>query len=396
MKPISVAVVASLVTAGSAQPHRHAHHHDKRVLKTVVVNGPTETVYELVGVGIIPADEALKGIESGLYVVKSKPDPNVDGKAVAASSDGIFKEGPSASGPSDDDDEEPSPSPPSPPASSPDAPAPPSGGSGLDAEFPSGTLDCSSFPDGYGALKADWLNMGGWLGIQWGFSNIRTGIGGDGCSPGAHCSYLCPEGYEKTQWPERQGSTLESIGGLYCNDNGKLELSRPEVKTLCTKGAGGVFVKNSLSQKVYVCRTDYPGTEAMVIPIGCEPGGDEHELTNPYQTTYMWDGKKTSAQYYINPAGLSRDDSCVWDSAAAPGAAGDKAPTNFGTGMDDGTTYWGLFPNSAVSKAVLEFNVRVFVEGEEVCKLENGVYSGGPNGCTGAAAKGKKTLMEFY
>ena len=422
---LSLALAATLALTGSAQPHHHGRHHGKRAhdldvraLEEVIVTGPTVTVYQLAGGGLISEEEAKKGIASGIYVVIGDSGNVDDGTATLkpitkpTSSGGVFKEGQAADGGSVQVKAESAPSSnkpiPSPPqkdtANDPVPPPPPppppptsgmSGGSGVDAEFPSGQLSCDSFPSGYGAIPADWLGMSGWLGIQRGHANIVTGIAGHSCTPGSYCSYLCPSGYEKSQWPARQGDDNESIGGLYCNSQGKLEITRPAVKTLCQKGKGGVYVKSSLSETAFVCRTDYPGTESMLIPIEVAPGG-QYPVTNPDQTWYLWDGKKTSAQYYINKSGLSRDNACTWDSPADPTGAGDKAPTNFGTGMDNGITYFGLFPNSAVSSAILNYNVRITVDGQEACSLVNGVYSGSPNGCTGAARAGQEVLIELY
>ncbi|KAK5264004.1 Sperm-associated antigen 4 protein, partial [Exophiala xenobiotica] len=41
-----------------------------------------------------------------------------------------------------------------------------SGGSGVDSDFPDGTLDCSTFPSQYGAISLDYLGLAGWSGLQ--------------------------------------------------------------------------------------------------------------------------------------------------------------------------------------------------------------------------------------
>lgn len=121
-----------------------------------------------------------------------------------------------------------------------------------DAEFPDGEIDCSTFPSDYGALALDWLECGGWTGIQ------IDGGAGEECKEGGLCSYACPPGYSKAQWPEIQPASGESHGGLLCK-NGKLWKTRPENSGLCVKGHGGVFVENKLGEHVPICRTDYPG-----------------------------------------------------------------------------------------------------------------------------------------
>ena len=140
-------------------------------------------------------------------------------------------------------------------------------GQGLDMEFPDGEIDCSTFPSQYGPIEVEWANLGGWAGIQYitveggSVTHIVTAVpGGKGCIPGAMCSYACPPGYQKSQWPSTQGSTGQSIGGIQCNSNGKLSLTNPELsKTLCMKGTGAATVHNKLSFNAAICRTDYPG-----------------------------------------------------------------------------------------------------------------------------------------
>ena len=147
------------------------------------------------------------------------------------------------------------------------------GGQGLDAEFPDGEIDCTTFPSNYGPIEVEWANLGGWSGIQYvtiegdTVTEIVTGVpGGDGCKPGAMCSYACPPGYQKSQWPSAQGSTGQSVGGLSCNSNGKLTLTNPGLsKTLCIQGTGAVIVQNKLSSNAAICRTDYPGLSTDVI-----------------------------------------------------------------------------------------------------------------------------------
>lgn len=126
---------------------------------------------------------------------------------------------------------------------------------GTDREFPDGTISCDQFPSDYGALALPWHIPAGWSGLQYNGGNIDAeGV----CKEGAYCSYACPAGYSKAQWPADQPASGESIGGLLCK-NGKLTLTRPDFKYLCEAGAPGISVKNELSDLVSVCRTDYPG-----------------------------------------------------------------------------------------------------------------------------------------
>ena len=140
-------------------------------------------------------------------------------------------------------------------------------GQGLELEFPDGEIDCSTFPSEYGPIEIEWANLGGWSGIQYvtvegdAVTHIVTAVpGGKGCIPGAMCSYACPPGYQKSQWPSTQGATGQSVGGIHCNANGKLSLTNPDLsKTLCMKGTGAIHVQNNLSSNAAICRTDYPG-----------------------------------------------------------------------------------------------------------------------------------------
>lgn len=139
--------------------------------------------------------------------------------------------------------------------------------------FPDGQLDCDTFPSAYGAIPIDWVGLGGWSGIQYttvsnnAVTNINTAISGNSCkNPGdgstAFCSYACPAGYQKSQWPSTQGSAsmAVSVGGLQCGTDGKLHLSNPSLsKYLCVPGTNQVKVQNKLSASNAICRTDYPG-----------------------------------------------------------------------------------------------------------------------------------------
>jgi hypothetical protein len=147
-----------------------------------------------------------------------------------------------------------------------------SSGSGVNTQFPDGQLDCSTFPSAYGAVATSWLDLGGWASVQLpaitlasGYSNILEMTqsqcsNGDCCVEGAFCSYACPAGYLKYQWPSMQGATGQSIGGLICK-NGKLHLTNPSMNTLCAVGTTNVniVVQNKLSQEVAICQTNYPG-----------------------------------------------------------------------------------------------------------------------------------------
>jgi hypothetical protein len=266
-------VALTLATAGSlvAAQHHHQHRHPQHKRESVVDEDKTVVLYELDGKPI-PIQEVCSGLADGTLKFADNDHPtgvcdNLNKPAAPVSTPeitptlapaqfieltSVLSSAPSVSTPSA--------SPvPSPPTSS------SSGATGLDADFPDGELDCSTFPSEYGALPLEYLGLGGWSGIQYvsyggGFINhIVTAITGDGCTDGAMCSYACPPGYQKSQWPSTQGATGQSIGGIECR-NGKLHLTNPGLsKKLCIPGVGGVNVQNTLGDGVAVCRTDYPG-----------------------------------------------------------------------------------------------------------------------------------------
>ncbi|KAL4782644.1 hypothetical protein BJX76DRAFT_281644 [Aspergillus varians] len=277
---------------------------------------------------------------------------------------------------------------------------------GLDASFPDGEIDCDSFPSEYGALALEYLGLDGWSGIQYTKWDSATGalldlatavIGGKGCVSGAMCSYACPPGYQKSQWPKKQGDDGQSIGGLECK-SGKLYLTNTDLSDkLCIPGVGGVKAKNTLSQHVAVCRTDYPGTEAETIPVSLN-GGETKDITCPDGSSYyQWDGKTTSAQYYVNPAGVSQEEGCQWGDGSKP--VGNFAPINLGVGENNGK-WLSIFQNSPTTSEKLDFNIKI--KGSSLsgsCKYEDGSFisDSGSNdsGCTVEVLSGEATF-EFY
>ncbi|GAO14748.1 uncharacterized protein UV8b_04562 [Ustilaginoidea virens] len=453
---IQITIAATLAIGATANSHHHLHRHAKKEAPAspdsshgpnVVVEyvpGPVEIVYQLDGKVLNP-EEAAAGLKGGLFVVVGEttptytppPPPTSSSSTASTTSEkslgAQFLEKPTSSSSSSTpapttssttSSATPSPtsssaaasttssttSKPQPTSSQASKPSSPSGGSagkGLDAEFPSGKVPCSVFPSDYGAVPLDYLNFGGYSGLQFlsdfslatslSISNIVTGIAGNTCGPNCMCSYACPPGYQKSQWSSAQGSTKQSVGGVWCNKDGYLELTRPSVKTLCIPGAGGVTVQNDLGDVVSICRTDYPGTENMVIPAAAEPHS-KIVITNPIQDKYyQWDGKPTSAQYYINKKGLSPDKCCLWTCAVDPLGCGNWAPMILGVGQaSDGITYISIFQNLPTSTAKLDFNIEISGDVSSKCSYVNGAFSGGTDGCTTGVSKGGKAVIRFY
>ncbi|KAK4150559.1 hypothetical protein C8A00DRAFT_36837 [Chaetomidium leptoderma] len=419
---IRTAVAAAVVVGVVAQPHNHGHRHlhakkhaqsgverrDGTVVITEVVEGPTVVEYVMQDGKSVDSSEAEKGLEKGLYVVMGSTKPSFTAPAPVASTSlaapehggQFFEKSTSTSSVAPTSTSTP---PPPPPATSSAAPKPePKGPTGLDADFPSGKVKCDKVPTDYGAVEIPWTGTNGWTTLakfgKWmkgvAMDNIESPISGT-CQAGMMCSYACPPGYQKTQWPTEQGATGQSVGGLWCNEDGFLELTRPKFKKICESGAGGVFVRNELSTNAAVCRTDYPGNEAMVIPLNTFPGS-EYPLTNPDSSSYYrWQDKPTTAQYYVNNAGVDVEEACTWKSAKFPDSAGNWAPTNIGVGKSEaGETFISIFPNLPTSNAVLNFNIEIVGDISGKCSLKKGVYSGN-NGCTVGMKPGGKATIVF-
>jgi hypothetical protein len=265
----------TLATAGSmaaAAQHQHGHHHQHSKREVVTVDGPTVVKYMLDN-QLISAEKVCEGITDGTLAWANGQPPSDPCQASSTTSTEAYT--PTATAAKFIETEAssstatststtvsvPSSTTSQPAASSSSA----STATGLDAPFPDGELDCSTFPSDYGAVPLDYLGLDGWSGIQYVtlvgeiISDIITAVTGDSCTSGAMCSYACPPGYQKSQWPSTQGSTGQSVGGLQCKF-GKLYLTNPDLSDkLCIKGVGGVKAKNTLSDHVAVCRTDYPG-----------------------------------------------------------------------------------------------------------------------------------------
>ncbi|KAJ5407887.1 Secreted beta-glucosidase sun1 [Penicillium cosmopolitanum] len=275
---------------------------------------------------------------------------------------------------------------------------------GLTTEFPDGEIDCGTFPSEYGAVALPYLGLGGFSGIQYVtlldevISDIVTAVSGESCTEGAMCSYACPAGFQKAHWPSTQGSTGQSVGGLHCK-GGKLYRTNEAHSTLCIEGTGGVEVENNVGQQVAVCRTDYPGTESETIPLGVGHG-ETQPLTCPNGATYFkWEGKSTSAQYYVNNAGVSPEEGCQWGNGSSP--IGNWAPMNLGVGYSAGSTWLSMFKNEPTTDADLDFAITLTGDVSIKCSYDgkgnfykDGVkITDGSNGCTAASPSGNAKFV---
>lgn len=261
----------------------------------------------------------------------------------------------------------------------------------ISGSFEDGVLDCSSFPSSQpGVLALNYLGFGGWSGL---YNSASSSPGS--CTEGTYCSYACQPGMSKSQWPSDQPSNGVSVGGLLCK-SGKLYRTNTASSNLCEWGVDGAVVVSQLSSDVSICRTDYPGTENMVVPTIVSAGSTAALTTVDESTYYQWQGKGTSAQYYVNNAGISQSSGCVWGTSGSN--VGNWAPLNFGAGHSNGITYLSLIPNPNNSNAA-NFNVKIIgdtgatINGD--CKYENGVYSGGSSGCTVSVTSGRGMFVLY-
>lgn len=440
MRLTPIALTAATASVALAQPHMHNHRHlhehrERDVTDTAYNPGPTAYVYMLNGKEITP-EEVCEGVQGKALKFVDGQDPGVCSSSIGSSSTthpaatttssisisiassssttttteapetssqpAEFFQAPSSwsspsSWPSQSSWSSPSeaasssaPAQSSQSAQSSSAPSVSSGGTGVTASFPDGELSCSQFPSDYGAVALDYLGLGGWSGLQavkiadGVVNHIVTGVSGESCSEGMMCSYACPPGYQKSQWPSTQGATGQSVGGISCS-GGKLHLTNSGLSTsLCIPGVGGVEAKNSAGGVVAICRTDYPGTESETIPVELQSGETEALAVPDAASYYEWQGQSTSAQYYLNPIGISASQGCQWGTPGQP--YGNYAPINFGVGAKGGVTWLSIFQNSPTTNAQYQGTVEIKGNLSGTCKYQNGQYCGATGcnsqGCT--------------
>lgn len=257
--------------------------------------------------------------------------------------------------------------------------------------FKDGTIKCSDFPSGQGVVPVDWINLNGWTSIM-----ALDGTTSTECKDGFYCSYACEAGMSKTQWPTNQPSDGRSVGGLYC-ENGYLYRSNPTFENLCEWGHETAKAINNVGQDIAMCRTDYPGSENMDIPTLVHAGSSKVISVVDEDTYYKWNGQKTSTQYYVNNAGVSVEEGCIWGTEGS--GVGNWAPVVLGAGYTDGRTYLSIIPNPN-NKTPPNYNVKIVAdEGSSIsgnCYYENGNYNGaGTDGCTVTVTSGTASFV-FY
>lgn len=258
-------------------------------------------------------------------------------------------------------------------------------------EFEDGKHKCDEVPAGEGVIPVPWVKgiKGGWTSVM-----NEEGQTSSECKDGYYCSYACQPGMSKTQWPDKQPSSGISVGGLYCK-GGYLYKSNQQESKLCSWGFDTASFESKLDKELSLCRTDYPGSENMVIPTILKSGGLAPASVVDSSKYYKWKNGKTSAQYYVNNAGVSAEKGCQWGESGS--GIGNWAPVVLGSGKTDGKTYLSLIPNPN-NKNKPNFNIRI--EGDNVngeCSYEDGHYKGGhgSDGCTVTVNSGKARFV-FY
>lgn len=114
-------------------------------------------------------------------------------------------------------------------------------------------------------------------------------------------------------------------------------------------------------------------TPGSIEPLTC-PDGDNY---------YNWQGKPTSAQYYVNPKGTSVEEGCQWGNAGE--LFGNFAPLNLGVGYSAGAAWLSIFQNLPTQNQKLDFTVELvgdnggFDNFVGKCKYSNGQYCNGDN-----------------
>lgn len=135
----------------------------------------------------------------------------------------------------------------------------------------------------------------------------------------------------------------------------------------------------------------------MVVPLSCSAGSVQTLTVPDAANSYVWRGGPSSAQYYVNNAGVGLEDGCVW--GQPNGGKGNWSPVVVGAGYRNGKTWLSISQNSLNSDS-LNFNIRIVAgDGASVsaeCKYENGKFSGGDTtGCT-VAVEGGSAIFELY
>ncbi|KAJ5551666.1 hypothetical protein N7535_000389 [Penicillium sp. DV-2018c] len=234
------------------------------------------------------------------------------------------------------------------------------------------------------------------------------------CKPGNYCPYACPPGEVSMQWDPKATSytyPMSMNGGLYCDEDGNIQKPFPD-RDYCQSATGVLKAHNKAGKAVSFCQTVLPGNEAMLIPTLVESLAD---LAVP-GTSYWC---STSAQYYINPPGVTAEEGCVWGSSDKP--VGNWSPYTAGANTDgNGNTFlkigWNpiyLEPATPFRNERPDFGVEIVCEGDDCeglpCKIDPAVNdvndmtgddifagAGGAKGCVVTIPKGETAHIVVF
>lgn len=387
MSSVTVAAPAAKVEEPEWSESRH-HMHRKRFVFT-----KTETVIAYVDLKGNPLPMASQVIDapSNLQILSSSTALNT---APVQPPLQPAHEGESASSPTDSSE---SSSPESVPASSiDDADTAPQLKS---APWEDGKYDCSKFPSHVPQIvELNYLGHQGFTGIY----DPITGASRDECLDGMYCSYACKPGWSKSQWPGWQPGNGVSVGGLLCK-NGKLHRTNERYADLCIPQPDMLVAVNELEDVVSVCQTDYPGLEEMNIPTALWHGVRTQLTCIELAGYYIWQGLKTTAQFYVNNAGVMPEDGCIW--GEPDGNIGNWSPLVAGAGFNGEVAFISLSKNPN-NREGANFNAEIIADDDsEVngkCEYVGrhvipGGHFSGPNadGCTVAVTYGRAKIRIF-
>ena len=261
-------------------------------------------------------------------------------------------------------------------------------------EFEDGVHDCSSLPTGQGVVAVDWISS-----LNGGFTSVMN-LNGDTsstCKDGYYCSYAWQAGMAKTHLSSNTHINEICAGGMLCKGC-KLYRSNTDSTYLCEWGAQTANFVSKLDKDVAICLTDYPGSESMPVPPLLQSGSSAPSSCVDSDSYFKWNGGRTSSQYYVNNAGVSVEDGCIWGTDGS--GVGNWAPVVLGSGVTGGKTYLSLIPNPN-NKQAPNYNIKIVaadgasVNGE--CSYVDGSYNGGngSDGCTVTVSSGSANFV-FY
>lgn len=258
------------------------------------------------------------------------------------------------------------------------------------ATWEDGVYPCSEFPYQPNIVRMDYLQRQGYTGIFDPADNSAR----DECTEGRYCSYACKNGFAKSQWPENQPADGKSVGGLFCK-HGFLHRSNMAYTDLCIPQPDKVIAKSEIDQVVSFCQTDYPGLEEMIIATEVKPGSTTRLTCIALEGYYTWMGKPTTAQFYVNNAGVTQEEGCRWGYEGSD--IGNWAPLVFGSGVSGELAYISLFKNPNNPHGA-NFNAELIADGPDSkvngqCQYVRGKFLGAnPDGCTVAVERGRAVV----